>query len=285
MGKADLHIHTTASDGAAEPADLVELAVSKNLNTISITDHDTIEGYRQARPLAESHAIHLIPGVEFTARHNGREIHLLAYHFNPHNKDILSLLRRQRQARRERMEKILDHLRSSQGVDLDLDEVKAYARSSVVGRPHVARLMVKKRLVSSVSEAFIRYLGSSVIETFEVPYASVAEIAGVTREAGGVTSLAHPGPLYTLEEVEDLVDQGLDGIECIHPAHDFEKQKMFIELAESRHLLITGGSDFHGTGVKYDPWFGIVTLSEGRVRDLERVSRNRHKMNKTDIGT
>jgi len=285
LGKADLHIHTTASDGAAEPADIVDLAVSKSLNTISITDHDTIEGYRQAKASAESHAIHLIPGVEFTARHGGREIHLLSYNFNPGDREILDLLKRQRLARRERMEKILDNLRSSQGLDLEFDEVKAYARSSSVGRPHVARLMVKKRMVSSVSEAFIRYLGSSVIETFEVPYASVEEIASVTGDAGGVTILAHPGPLYSLEEVEDLVNQGLDGVECIHPAHDYNKQKMFIEFAESRHLLITGGSDFHGSGEKYDPWFGIVTVSETRVRDLERISKNRCNLNRTDIGT
>lgn len=279
MGKADLHIHTTASDGSSTPDEIVRLARSKLLNTIAITDHDTLEGYRQAVPVAEELSVRLIPGVELSARGEGRSVHVLAYQFDPENLELNELLRRQRSARIGRMERILDHLRSKEGIDFTLDEVRAQARSGNVGRPHVARLMVRKKVVSSVPEAFIRYLGSGKISGIGTLYAELEEVIDVVARAGGMTSLAHPGPLYPPAEVERLISVGLDGLECIHPSHGFDQQKRFTELAEQKHLLITGGSDFHGTGKEYAPWFGVLTLSEKRVAALDRAARNRQQLN------
>jgi 3',5'-nucleoside bisphosphate phosphatase len=278
LGKADLHIHTTASDGTCAPGEIVELAKSKSLNTIAITDHDSIDGFLEARKAAGEHSVRLIPGVEITALHDGREIHVLGYNFNPFKQDFIDFLKKQRMARLERMEQILDHLRSKQGVDITIDEVKAQAKSNNVGRPHVAQILIKKRVVASIAEAFIRYLGSPLIEQIRISYAGLEEVAEAVSDAGGASSLAHPGPLYTVEEVENYLDYGLDGIECIHPGHSFEEQKKFISLAQSRNLLITGGSDFHGTGREYDPYFGIVTLSETYVAAIERMTRQRKKL-------
>lgn len=279
MAKADLHIHTTASDGTCEPAEVVEFAKSKSLNTISITDHDTIDGYLKAIDAARYHSIRLIPGVEITALNNGREIHVLAYCFDPENLEFKTFLKKQRMARLNRMREILDYLSRKEGIDLSLDEVKAQARSNNVGRPHVAQLLVKKKIVSSIAEAFIRYLGQPLIEQIQITYAGLRDVVEVVADAGGATSLAHPGPLYSMDEVKKLFEYGIDGIECIHPGHSFSDQKKFTEFAESRNLLITGGSDYHGTGREYDPYFGIVTLSEQRVNNLVRMTSQRKKLN------
>ena len=283
MGKADLHIHTTASDGTCAPGEIVELARSKSLNTIAITDHDSIDGYLEARKSAEEHSVRLIPGVEITAHYAGKEIHVLGYNFDPYKNEFIQFLKKQRMARLNRMEQILDHLRSRQGIDITIDEVKAQAKSNNVGRPHVAQILIKKRMVASIAEAFIRYLGSPLIEKIKISYAGLEKVIEAVAEAGGASSLAHPGPLYSMEEVEKYLDYGLDGIECIHPGHSFEEQKKFIRLAQSRDLLITGGSDFHGTGREYDPYFGIVTLSEKHVTAIERMTRQRKKL-QMDMG-
>lgn len=283
MGKADLHIHTTASDGTCAPGEIVELAKSKSLNTIAITDHDSIDGYLEVRKTAEEHSVRLIPGVEITADYAGKEIHILGYNFNPHKHDFINFLKKQRMARLNRMEQILDHLRSRQGIDITIDEVKAQAKSNNVGRPHVAQILIKKQMVASIAEAFIRYLGSPLIEKIKISYAGLEKVIEAVSEAGGASSLAHPGPLYTMEEVEKYLDYGLDGIECIHPGHSFEEQKKFIRLAQARDLLITGGSDFHGTGREYDPYFGIVTLSEKHVTAIDRMTRQRKKL-QMDMG-
>jgi len=278
LGKADLHIHTTASDGLCNPEEIVKIAKSRSLEVISITDHDSISGYLSARVSAEKNSITLIPGTEVTAVCEEREIHVLAYNFDPDHLEIRTFLSRQQQARLNRMEQILRILRTREGIDITLDEVKAQAKNNNVGRPHVAQLLVKKKIVASITEAFIRYLGNRLLEKLEVGYTGLKEVTQIIAEAGGASVLAHPGPLYQRKEVEKYLDLGLDGIECIHPAHGFDQQKSYTDLAESRNLLITGGSDFHGTGSGYDPYFGIVTVSESRVNNLIRMTENRKKL-------
>lgn len=281
MGKADLHIHTTASDGLCEPVDIIRLAADHSLSTIAITDHDTIDGYLSVKSKAKSTAIQLLCGAEFTVQQSGRTIHVLAYGFNPEDPNVVSLLKTQRIARLKRMEQILETLRIRDGIGLEMDEVKAQARNNIVGRPHVAKVLIRKKIVSTVKEAFIRYLGQPYIEELDTRYVSVETLVQVVSGAGGVTSLAHPGPLYSVNEVEELMDTGIDGIECIHPAHNFNQQKRFSLLAERRHLLITGGSDFHGSGEEYAPWFGVVTIGEKRVEAVRRVAENRKRYTKS----
>lgn len=278
MGKVDLHIHTTASDGSCKPEEIVEFAKSKSLSVISITDHDTILGYLAAIPAAEHNSITLIPGTEITAVCEGKEIHVLAYNFDSDDLEFRKFLNKQQQARVNRMEQILCVLRNDNGIHITLDEVKAQAKSNNVGRPHVAKILVKRRVVASVAEAFIRYLGSQLLEKLDVGYTRLAEVTQVVAEAGGASVLAHPGSLYNNKEVEKYLDAGLDGIECIHPAHGFDYQKNYTDLAEKRNLLITGGSDFHGTGREYDPYFGIVTVSEKKASNLIRMTENRKKL-------
>lgn len=282
MGKADLHLHTTASDGQSEPEEIPALARAHHLEIISVTDHDTLGGYdRIAEQLESDSELTLIPGVEFTTRVPGRQIHILAYDFDPDSTTIRQLLSRQVRARSDRMEQILGIL-TRQGVEVSLAEVQAQARSRVVGRPHLAKAMVRKRIVSTVNEAFMRFLSDDRINAVETDFVELDELARVISSVGGVTVLAHPGPLYEQHEIEYFLDQGLDGIEVIHPSHDFEQQKRFRELAKARHLLETGGSDFHGASDRYAPWLGVVTIGSRHVASLRRLARQRKEWHSAD---
>lgn len=274
MAKADLHTHTTSSDGACVPSELLNLAISKGLSTLAVTDHDTIEGFLKIRDEAAALPIELISGVEITTRYKKKEIHLLAYLFDPENEELLHMLRNQRKARLKRMQMILK-LIAKKGIQVDIEEVIAQARGKNVGRPHLASLMIKKNYVSSISEAFIRYLSSEVLGDVPVDYVEIPECVDIVTSAGGITSLAHPSVIGDPDMIEQILALNIDGIECIHPSHNFDKQKTFIELAKQKSLLITGGSDFHGTGREYDPYFGIVTLSEKYLQSIKRMSQRR----------
>lgn len=278
MGKADLHTHTTASDGTLSPGNLIALAKAKGLKTLSITDHDTIKGYLEVKEKAAELGIELIPGVEITALWNQREIHVLAYGFDDEDSDFLQMLRRQKRARMLRMESIVKELQK-QGLDIELDEVKAEAGLGNIGRPHAASVLIHKGYVASVAEAFIRYLASEKLISVRTEYITIEDLVKLTQAAGGVLSLAHPGPMYSQKEIDKLLSFGLDGIECIHPSHNFNVQRTFTEMAKSRHLLVTGGSDFHGSRKSdYNPYFGIVTIGDQFVGSIKRMAaRRKHR--------
>ncbi|TVR16556.1 MAG: PHP domain-containing protein [Balneolaceae bacterium] len=278
MGKADLHTHTNASDGDLSPEELLKKAQSKKLKTLAITDHDTIKGYLAAKGLAADFGIELISGVEITAIWNSKEVHLLAYNFDDDDPEFRNLLLNQRTARKLRMQAIVSML-NSQGLKIEYDEVLAEANMGNVGRPHAASVLIKKGYVSGVAEAFIRYLSSERLRGIQTQYAAIKEVLRVVKEAGGVISLAHPGRLYSDTEITSLINLGLDGLECIHPSHNFTAQRKYTALAKSENLLITGGSDYHGTGKsEYDPYFGIVTLGEQHIEALKRTSENRQRI-------
>lgn len=278
MGKADLHTHTTASDGAFSPEKLIKHASQKGLETIAITDHDTIKGYLEAKPIAKELGLELLPGVEITASWMGMEVHILAYCFDEEDKGVLNLLLGQKRARKKRMIAIVDHLQK-QGVDIDIEEVKAEAGRGNIGRPHAAEVLVNKKIVASFGEAFIRYLSSDKLKDIETEYSTLENVIEVVQTAGGILSIAHPGPIYSSRQVNKMISLGIDGIECIHPSHNFTVQRNFTKTASSNNLLITGGSDFHGKGkTDYDPYFGIVTLGEQHVLSLKRMAQRRKEM-------
>lgn len=278
MGKADLHIHTNASDGDLTPEELIEKVSGKNLDVIAITDHDTISGYLKAKPFATDKEIEIIPGAEISTVWNNREIHVLAYGFDEENEDFLSLISNQKSARRKRMKAIVKVLKS-EGVNIDYNEVWAESHPGNIGRPHAASVLINKGYVASVSEAFIRYLGTDKIKQIKTEYALLDDVLSIVHNAGGVLSIAHPGPLYSRNDMKELLKYPFDGIECIHPSHSYNVQKMFLDMAKSNNLLITGGSDYHGTGKsEYDPYLGVVTLGLQFVEALKRSARSQKNM-------
>lgn len=275
MGKADLHIHTNASDGDCTPIVILEKALEKGLETISITDHDTIKGFKEARKSGLFQKLELLPGVEMSVKWGEKEVHLLSYCFDPDDEDVNLLLLQQSGARRRRMVKIVQKLQK-QGIDIDMDEVRAEAGFSNIGRPHAASVLMNKGVVSTFNEAFIRYLSSEKLDNISAEYCTLSEAVDVMKKAGGVLSIAHPGPLYSSEEIEEMINLGVDGIECIHPSHPYPVQKNFTKMAKKNNLIITGGSDFHRPSKSgYEPYFGIVTLGEQYVESIKRTSRQR----------
>lgn len=259
------------------PENVVRNAKEHKLEIISITDHDTIRGYRQAMETAREVGIELLPGVEITSDFNNRECHLLAYCFDPDHPAINRLLANQYQSRLKRGKWIINEL-SKEGLDLDINEVKAEANGGNIGRPHIAAVLINKGYVASFKEAFIRYLSDESLGTIQNEYYTHHEVIETVKEAGGAIVIAHPGNLYNKSELEELVEAGVDGIEFIHPSHKYDTQKWIEEFADKHKLLKTGGSDFHGGDKAYQKFFGVVTINKKYVHRLKRMTNQRKEI-------
>ncbi|MDX1671515.1 MAG: PHP domain-containing protein [Balneolaceae bacterium] len=277
MTKADLHTHTNRSDGRISPGDLVQYAFDKGLGIIAVTDHDTIDGYREAKEAAKKVDIEVLAGVELTTDFKGRETHLLAYCFDHDHPDLSRLIDRHKKARVERAKWIVEKL-LNQGLDVNINEVRAEANGSNLGRPHIASVLVDKGYVAGRQEAFVRYLSDQQLGTIQSEYSSLEESIDAVKKAGGVTALAHPGRSFNDRELQMMLDAGIDGIEVIHPSHDYRLQKKFEKFVEQHNLLMTGGSDYHGSGREYEKYLGILTISENSVDKIKRLAEQRKKL-------
>lgn len=277
MGKADLHIHTTASDGNSTPSQIVQRAVDLQLKAIAITDHDTIGGLSEAQEAAEEQDLEVLTGSEITTKFNTREAHLLAYCFNADTPHIRELFQGHRKARFNRGEWIIHQL-SKQGLEIDIQEVMAEAAGSNIGRPHIASVLVNKGYVASQKEAFIRYLSNQQLGTIPSDYHPCQDVIDMVKRAGGAVVVAHPGQMYDENELEQLVEAGIDGIEVMHPSHNYELQKKMEAFATQHNLLVTGGSDFHGADEDYQKYFGVITISMDRVHAMIRMTDQRKSM-------
>ncbi len=261
MKKADLHIHTTVSDGRLAPAELVHEAALRNLGIIAITDHDTIDGIPEAKKVADEEGIEIIPGVEITIDFNGKECHVLMYGFSPDNPRIKKFLKEQQNIRVYRAQKIVGNLKKL-GFDISFDEVLARAGlGASISRPHIASVMVEKGYAGNTREVFLRYLGNNRPAYFKCEYRSVSDVAELARDVGGVLMLAHPSVYYSEKDLQVMLDAGIDGVEYVHPSHPYELQKKYHDWAEKHGLLVSGGSDYHGYRYDDECNLGIVAIS------------------------
>ncbi|MBO6793093.1 MAG: PHP domain-containing protein [Balneolaceae bacterium] len=277
LPKADLHIHTTCSDGRLQPCEAVEVAKERNLSALSITDHDTIEGYLRAKDHADKLDIELIPGVEITSAFNGNEAHILAYYFDFESEPFTQLLLKQRVGRRERIKGIITTINSN-GVEIDYEEVRAVANGANIGRPHVAQLLIKKGYVRNYFEAFERYLSTEQLGGIDHQYPDYKEVIKAIKLAGGAAILAHPGKLYSTADIELFISAGIDGIECVHPSHNYTFQKKYSELVAQRALLMTGGSDYHGSVERAHIHIGTVSIAAKYVEKMKRMTNQRKQI-------
>lgn len=249
---ADLHAHSTASDGQYTPAELVGLARKRGIQVLALTDHDTVDGLREAVEAGERLGIQVLRGVELGAAEYSH-LHILGYGFDPSG--LAPLCRKLKAGRDERKYRILDFL-AEQGLPLTLEEVEDISGGDIIARPHFAQAMVRRGYVKSNREAFDRYLDTEEFRREVKRFKVDARTCIMTiRAAGGHASLAHPyqigledGPLEDL--VRTLAGYGLDAIECLYPKHTPEQEAFYRRLAERYSLHITGGSDFHGERVK-----------------------------------
>lgn len=267
--RADLHIHTTCSDGKSSPLEIVERAQKEGLNVLSITDHDSMRAYDELTSTPEPYPT-LIPGAEMTAKDADVSVHLLAYGLDPSREDVQTLMASQRNSRKKRVERILEML-AKKGVSVEMDEVLFEAGRANLGRPHVAAALIRKNIVQSIQEAFARYLNPEALEGLARGYPTSSELIPKLKSLGGVVILAHPGRLWTNQEMEQFRSQGVDGVEVIHPSHNYELQKTLGQYADRHHLLKTGGSDYHGDGEQYHAYFGVVTITSDWVNRLQEA--------------
>ncbi|MFR8178436.1 MAG: PHP domain-containing protein [Christensenellales bacterium] len=250
--KADLHLHSTASDGTLEPGELVALAAEQGFTHLALTDHDSVDGLARATDAARDCGVTLIPGVELSCGAQ-KEIHILGYGFDPYDERVLEFCRTRTMERQERAAKMVRQL-CENGVEISLDRVMELARG-VVARPHVARVLVEAGYANSVSSAFDKYLLPGKCGYVPKAEVKVAEAAKLIAGAGGVAVLAHPMELkmgeMTLESlVHEWHGQGLAGIEVYHPSAANNSLPFLLHLAEREGMLVTGGSDFHGPQVR-----------------------------------
>lgn len=263
--RVDLHIHTTSSDGAYTPAEVVDLARRSGLSALAITDHDTNAATSAARAAAGV-ALEVISGVEISAEFHGKEFHLLGYFFDENEAALQAALERLREHRRQRFTEMLARLQQK-GVRLDAGHL---LQNAAPGRLHVARLLVQHRYAGTVRDAFMRYLsGSNAVPKVRLP---VAEAITLVRNAGGVTAWAHPGTDCTRENLVELRGLGLQAVEADYPAHRPSRVKQIRVLAQALGLFTSGGSDCHGPGVHRT--IGSHGVTAGELDCLRRLSRN-----------
>jgi len=255
--KIDLHIHSTASDGTVSPPEILQLALQQNLSAIAITDHDTLDGVKEALACGIPRSLQFLTGIEISSNPPPGfsipgSLHILGYGINTNDKNLNSMIEKLQEARTNRNPKIIARL-SRAGLDISLSEVVEKAGTGQAGRPHIAMLMVEKGMVDSVNEAFDLFLGKGKPAYVDKPRIASSEVLRIIINAGGIPVLAHPGLVQSEsdETVERLVGtlkkEGLKGVEVYYPRHTLAQTEEYNELAKKNNLLVTGGSDFHGS--------------------------------------
>lgn len=244
-GYADLHLHTTYSDGVFTPEQLLKKVSEVGISAISITDHDSIDGYIQAQKYLDKYNIQIIPGIELSCIENGKEIHLLGYNIDPDNKILKNHLQDFRNGRYKRAEQILQKLKNLQR-PVNFSLVLEKAGEAPITRPHIAMAMTELGYTSNLKEAFVLYLGDDKPAYVSKANFSIERGIKLINQSGGLAVLAHPARMIQPDTLYKLIKSGLDGIEIIHPTHDLATQKYYQSIASQYWLLETGGSDFHG---------------------------------------
>lgn len=242
----DLHIHSTASDGTLTPEAIVERALERGIPAIALADHDTVAGVRRAQIAAAGTSLTVIPAVELSTEAGERAIHILGYWVDHTDRLLNERLAGQRTQRLARAERIVDALSACDIASVTMHDVLDVARGASVGRSHVAHAMVRAGHVSSIAEAFERYLGEGrpgyVRKTVPTP----GEVIAWIRDAGGLPVLAHPVLSAVDDLIPGLVAAGLLGIEAYHAECSPADSVRYAYIADENGLLVTGGSDFHG---------------------------------------
>jgi predicted metal-dependent phosphoesterase TrpH len=264
---ADLHLHTNFSDGTYTPEELVSQAAKQRLVAIALTDHDTVEGCERAANACRALEIEFIAGTELTAEQADNEIHILGYFVDTHNPKLLTEIAKFQAVRQSRIHEMVAKL-NDLDVPLRTEDVFALANCRSPGRPHVARAMVKAGLVGSLDEAFERFLKKH--RPAWVPKAKMSALVAIEliHQANGLAVMAHPGLNRSDEVIPDLVEAGLDGIECFHTKHSTAIAEHYLEIADKYNLLVTGGSDCHGLS-KGKPLIGTIRLPYQHVEKLK----------------
>ena len=246
----DFHTHSTCSDGTMTPSELVVYAEKKGLSAFALTDHDSVDGIKEAMVQAEKCNIEFIPGIEFSAAES-TETHTIGLFIDPENEVLLNTIQKLKDSRRRRMEDICRKLQNL-GLDVTYDEALKIAGGNFVGRAHIAKLMVEKGYCETIRECFDKYIGLGKPAYSEKNELTALEAVKSIRAAGGLAFLAHLNQTgYDIKKTEELLltlkEAGLNGIEGYYPEYDENHISSYRALAEKLSLALSGGSDFHGS--------------------------------------
>lgn len=267
--RADLHVHSTASDGTCRPRELVSLALEAGLDYLSITDHDSVEGVREAVESAEGTHLTVIPGVELSSvTEDGIDVHMLGYFVDIQDVEFRAFLADLRQARLRRAESIVASLEEA-GVVVSLERVLSLSDGGALGRSHIARVLVEAGHADSVADAFQRLIGHGKPHYVAKDVRSPSDAIAAIESAGGLAVVAHPGIRALDSLIRDLAARGLNGVEAYHADHTAEQRHRYAALAAELGLLRTGGSDFHGHGAPNPPLGSIDVPAEAIVQFVE----------------
>jgi predicted metal-dependent phosphoesterase TrpH len=269
-GTADLHLHTTRSDGYCTPVELVDKVAALGLQAMAITDHDEISAIQDVRAYGVSRGVEVLAGVELSVNFRHHDLHVLGYCFDPQDEDLNQYLHLFREERLRRAEKMVKKL-AAMGMPISLQAVLAKAGEGAIGRPHIANVLLEDEFVYSFEEAFYKYLGNGKPAYVEKYRFGVQEAFALIRKAGGVCAIAHPGIQLSNGDLVSLIKSGVDALEVIHPKHSTEQTQLYGQMAEQYGLVRTGGSDFHG-GSKGAGALGKYTVSYDVVDRLKSLS-------------
>lgn len=276
--RADMHTHTTCSDGSMTPEGVVRLAAAHGLNALSITDHDTIDAYPDILPIAKEAGIEMVSGVEFSTMHKNISVHVLAYGFATNSPAIQAFCTRHQQRREQRSLEML-HLLAKHGMPVSEEELFANRPSKRgIGRPHIAQAMVAKGYVKDIVEAFKKHLGEGRPCYTSGKPCSVEETLDCIRQANGYAILAHPHLVNNPPTLNYLLTLPFDGIECHYARFNRDQNKRWLNIAKKKEWLELGGSDFHGD-IKPTIPLGCSWIGE----DTFRVLRQRFMQNQESL--
>lgn len=265
----DLHLHTTASDGFCEPSVLVDLAWRAGIRTMSVTDHDTVAALTEVERAATASGIAFVNGIEITAVHDGRDVHVLGYFINREDEALAGFLDQQRADRVRRVGEMADRL-ADLGKPVDRAALMAPRQGGKsVGRPMVAQALVRAGHVVDTRQAFDQLIGEGKPGFVPRCGPSPADVIGIISRAGGVASLAHPGLLKRDDLIPDMIGAGLSAVEAFHSEHDAATTEHYLTFAERNGILVSGGSDYHGEKERRKAAFGTIGLPQDRFERLK----------------
>jgi predicted metal-dependent phosphoesterase TrpH len=263
MRYADLHTHTYHSDGTRSPREVIDVAKAHGIDIVAISDHDNLAAYFEIKAYADTNGVTLVPAVELSCEYRGVDVHILAYSFDALDERIDRRLRSFRETRLKRGSAMVKKLRSL-GYEISEERVAQLAAGGSMGRPHVARALVEGGYVASVADAFDKLIGTGKPAYIGKERFQVDEAVAMIREAGGVTSVAHPSVYPDHQKiVAEVLDAGIDGVEVFHPDVPEEDREMYRNMARFRNKMTTGGSDDHGAAK--------ATLTLGTIRVPETL--------------
>jgi len=267
--KADLHTHTTHSDGWLSVESLLRRAILNKIDVLAITDHDTVSGFIEACERNKKYGLKLVPGIELSSQLEQLEVHILGYFIDVNNPELTNYTAELKQNRYNRCQKIVANLQH-EGIEISIEDVEKECKGDMFGRPHIAKALIRKKIAKNFTHAFRDFLGNNSPAYEKKFFITPADAISLIHRAGGIASLAHPGN-FSDETVEMLLSEKFDALEAVHPSHSSPRRQQLVEIARKHGLPYSGGSDFHGGSATDRGYIGSFYLSKPEFAAIQAL--------------